>query len=843
MSLVPGPTGLPVEACLPALRAALADPGVAVLQAAPGAGKSTVVPLRLLDEPWLEGRIVMLEPRRLATRATARRMARSLGEDVGRTVGYRTRDERRTGPDGRIEVVTEGILTRRLQHDPALPGTSLVIFDEVHERNLASDLALAFALDVRRGLRPDLRLLAMSATLDGSRLAGLMGGPGSPAPVITSTGRAFPVELRWRPRDRRERLADAVVAAVLSSLDTDDGDLLVFLPGAREIRWVADGLAGRVNTGRVGAARVDVRPLYGALTVAEQDLALAPSPPGRRRVVLATDIAETSLTVEGVRVVVDAGERRRPRFDRRSGLTRLATGAASKASAVQRSGRAGRTAPGIAYRLWSEAEHSARPPFAVPEIREDDLVGLALELAVWGATAESLDFLDPPPPDRLAEAALLLRRLGALDGRGRPTSVGRAMVDLPVHPRLAHMVLESRRAGSGGVACALAALLEERDVLRGRPGELSADVGERVRLIVDPSAAHPRADRAALATVRRRARQLADRVGSALAAGDPNECGAVLALAYPDRLAQARGGGRFRLRGGRGVALAPNDPLTGAGFLVVAELGGGPSGRDDDGVRLAAAVDEEVLDRVAGHDVVEVRAVVWNEARDDLEQRSERRLDALVLSSTSSRPAPGPEAATALVDHVRATGLDALSWSARARSLQQRAGFARRHLGEGWPDVSDPALLASAEEWLVPRLAGASGRADLARVDLAAVLRERLGHRLVADLDRVAPVAVPLAGGRRATVDYGADPPAVAVRAQDLFGLQVHPTVASGQVPLVVQVLSPSGRPVQVTADLPGFWAGSWAAVRKEMISRYPKHNWPADPLTAEPGTKARRRR
>ncbi len=838
MSLVPGPTGLPVEECLPAVRAALADPGVVVLQAAPGAGKSTVVPLRLLDEPWLDGRIVMLEPRRLATRATARRMARSLGEDVGQTVGYRTRDERRTGPDGRIEVVTEGILTRRLQRDPTLPGTSLVIFDEVHERNLASDLALAFALDARGGLRPDLRLLAMSATLDGARLAGLMGGRETPAPVVTSAGRAFPVEVRWRPRDRRERLADAVVAAVVASLHTDDGDVLVFLPGAREIRWVADGLAGRVDR----ADRVDVRPLYGALTVAEQDLALSPSPPGRRRVVLATDIAETSLTVEGVRVVVDAGERRRPRFDRRSGLTRLVTGAASKASAVQRSGRAGRTAPGIAYRLWSEAEHSARPAFAVPEIREDDLVGLALEVAVWGAQAESLDFLDPPPPDRLAEAALLLRRLGALDGDGRPTAVGRAMVDLPVHPRLAHMILETRRAGTGGVACALAALLEERDVLRGRPGELSADVGERARLIVDPSAGHPRADRAALATVRRRARQLADRAGTALAAGDPDECGAVLALAYPDRLAQARGG-RFRLRGGRGVALGPNDPLTGAGFLVVAELGGGPTGRDDDGLRLAAAVDEEVVERVAGHEVVEHREVLWNEARDDLELRTERRLDALVLSSASSRPEPGPEAAAALVDHVRSTGLDVLAWSGRTRSLQRRAGFARRHLGDGWPDVSDPALLASAEEWLVPRLAGASGRADLARVDLSAVLRDRLGHRLVGDLDRVAPVAVALAGGRRATVDYGADPPGVAVRAQDLFGLREHPTVASGRVPLVVQVLSPSGRPVQVTADLPGFWAGSWAAVRKDMISRYPKHNWPADPLDAEPGTKARRRR
>lgn len=849
MALALSPTGLPIEEGMPALRGALADAGVAVLQASPGAGKSTVVPLRLVDEPWLEGRIVMLEPRRLATRATARRMAHLLGEEVGGTVGYRTRDERRTSRDGRIEVVTEGILTRRLQRDPSLPGTGLVIFDEVHERNLTSDLGLALTLDVRRSLRPDLRVLAMSATLDDTRLAALLGAePAStngPAPVIRAEGRAFPVEVRWRPRDRRQRLADAVVAVVTSALRDDEGDALVFLPGAREIRWVAEGLAGRGGLGDLRGS-VDVRPLFGALTAAEQDAALSPSPAGRRRVVLATDIAETSLTVEGVQIVVDAGERRRPRFDRRSGLPRLETGPASRASAVQRSGRAGRTAPGVAYRLWSEADHSARDPFAEPQIRGDDLVGLALELAIWGAPVGDLAFLDPPPAATLAGALLLLRRLGALDPDGRPTATGRAMVDLPLHPRLAHMVLAADTSDgsgpdAGGVACALAALLEERDVLRGRPGELTADLADRVRLITDARATHPSADRAALATVRRRARELARRAGTSLGSGRPQDCGAVLALAYPDRIAHARGKGRFRLRGGRGAVLAPNDPLTTAPFLVVAELGGGPRDQDDDGIRLAAAIDAEVVEQVAAADIVEHRVVAWNDARGDLEEKIERRLDALVLTSVSGRPGPGPDAVEALVAHVRSAGLGALSWSGKARSVQGQAAFAHRHLGEPWPDLSDEALIADLDYWLVPRLARATGRADLARVDLLAVLREQLGHRLVGDLDRVAPGTVALPGGRSAKVDYRTDPPSIAVRAQDLFGVRVHPTVAGGRVPLAVHVLSPAGQAVQVTADLPGFWDGSWAAVRKDMISRYPKHNWPADPASAQPGTRAKR--
>ncbi|HEY0398656.1 MAG TPA: DEAD/DEAH box helicase, partial [Acidimicrobiia bacterium] len=559
-----GDTGLPVEECVPALRTALAADGQAVLQAPPGAGKTTVVPLRLLDEAWLAGgRIVMLEPRRLATRAAARRMAALLGEDVGGTVGYRTRDERRTGPRTRIEVVTEGILTRRLQQDPSLPGVGLVIFDEFHERNLHADLALALTLDARPALRPDLRLLVMSATIDTARIAALLSraarspsssgataatgshrvGPGEApegggsVPVIASEGRAWPVEIRYTPAAPPARkvgykgrpgppprpgsqVAAAATRGVLRALREETGDVLVFLPGAGDIRRVANAL-GEAGSGLPDS--VDIRPLYGALPIGDQDAALAPSPPGRRRVVLATDIAETSLTVAGVRVVVDGGWHRTPRYDPRSGLTRLETVGITKASADQRAGRAGRTEPGVAYRLWSKVEHAARRPFPDPEIATADLSGLALELAVWGGPAAvtsgdtpelpGLPFLDPPPARALEEGRNLLRFLGALDADGRPTAAGRAMAELPLHPRLARMVIGAAAAGRGGTACALAALLEERDVLRGRPDEIETDIAVRLWLLVDREVRHPQADGPAVSAARRRAGELARRVG------------------------------------------------------------------------------------------------------------------------------------------------------------------------------------------------------------------------------------------------------------------------------------------------------------------------------------------
>ncbi|HEV7720611.1 MAG TPA: ATP-dependent helicase HrpB [Iamia sp.] len=833
------PTGLPVEEVVPAVRAALAGPGVAVLQAPPGAGKTTVVPLRLLDEPWLTGRrIVVLEPRRLAARAAARRMADLLGEDVGGVAGYRTRDEDVTSRRTRIEVVTEGILVRRLQRDPSLDGTGLVVLDEVHERSVHTDLALALALDARTALCPDLRLLAMSATLDTGRLAAALGADGIDAPVVASTGRAFPVDVRWAPPRDRERLDAHVARVVAAALRSEPGDVLVFLPGAADIRRAATAL-GRAGLGH----EVDVRPLFGSLPRDEQDRALDPSPPGRRRVVLATDIAESSLTVAGVRIVVDAGLARVPRLDPRSGLTRLVTVTASKASAEQRAGRAGRTEPGVAHRLWSKVEHAPRARFATPEIEQVDLAPLALELAVWGAADDELQFLDPPPAAALAEGRALLRALGAIDGDGRPTALGRSLADLPLHPRLARMVVAGAAQGRGWEACLLACLLEERDVLRGRPGEVPVDAAERLRLLADDRASHPQADRDAVRTVRRRAAQVARRAGVKRHDGvDLTAAGPLLGLAYPDRLAQARSGRRYRLRNGIGAWVPDGDALGDEPYLVVADVDRG--GRDVDGrVRIAAAVDEADVLALGGADVESRSVVAWDDERDDLRAVTERRLDALVLARSEGRPEAGPATTAALVDRVRTAGLAVLGWTDAARLLQARAVFAARRR-EGWPDLSDAALLADLDDWLAPGLAGARSRRDLERVDLVGALRTRLGYPWLGRLDAVAPRTVRLGSGREVAVTYDPDggEPTIRVRAQDLYGTTVHPTVDEGRVPVVVHVLSPAGRPVQVTADLPGFWAGSWAEVRKEMAGRYPKHPWPVDPATASPPVRRPRR-
>jgi ATP-dependent helicase HrpB len=818
------------------VQAALSSSGHAVLHAPPGAGKTTIIPLRLLDEPWLaEDRIVVLEPRRLAARAAAHRMAALLGEEVGATVGYRTRDERKVGRDTRIEVVTEGILTRRLQHDPSLTGVGLVVFDEIHERNLQTDLALALTLDARSVLRPDLRLLAMSATLDTERVAVLLGGVASPAPVVASVGRSHSVEIRWRPPDQRVAPTDMVAASVVHALRSDAGDVLVFLAGAADIRRVASALARSVPSD------VDVRPLFGQLSLEEQDLALAASPPGRRRVVLATDIAETSLTVDGVRIVVDSGQVRSPRCDARSGLSRLHTGQNSRASADQRAGRAGRTAPGVAYRLWSEGEHAHRRPFAPPEIESVDLAGLALELALWGTPARDLAFLDAPPDRSLSDAHDLLVALGAVDTEHHVTTAGRAMADLPVHPRLAHMVIAANERGLGGIACVLAALLEERDVLRGRPEALPASIAERVLLIVEQRSTHAAADRGAVQLVRRRAGELRRRVrtaGPPPTGDDLAACGPVLALAYPDRVAQARGDGRFRLRGGAMASLPSGDALTGETFLVVADLDSprtGPGPRrgssspaaDDLRIRLAAGLDQT--------DIEEVVTLLWDPSRDDLRQRSERRLDAILFASREGRASAGEATTAALVDQTRSTRLAVLQWREVDRALQARIGFARGSFGGDWPDVTDDALLGSLDDWLAPRLTGATSRTDLERIDLGRVLRDVVGHHRMPELDRLVPTSVVVVSGRAVPVDYSGEHPAIAVRVQELFGTTVHPAVANGRVRLVVHLLSPAGRPIQVTSDLPGFWAGSWKEVRKDMAGRYPKHDWPVDPATASP--------
>jgi ATP-dependent helicase HrpB len=869
---------LPVDACLDDVRAALADRGLAVLQAPPGAGKTTGVPPALLDEPWLAGaRIVMLEPRRLATRAAARRMAAVRRERVGDVVGYRTRDDRAVSAATRIEVVTEGILTRRLQRDPALDGVGLVIFDEFHERSLQADLGLALALDARRHLRPDLRMMVMSATLDGERVAALLGQDGrgdgpapGPAPIVTSESRAHPVDVRWMPRRPRQHLEPAVVTAVQRVLrDVPEGDVLAFLPGAGEIRRTSSELRAALE-----GTPVDVHELYGALPASEQDAALLPGLPGRRKVVLATDIAETSLTVEGVAIVVDAGLARRPMLDATTGLTRLEIMPTSKASADQRAGRAGRLGPGVAVRLWSKVDHAGRKRFTDPEIRNADLAGLALELAAWGTAVDDLRFVDPPPERALTEARTLLVELGALEpvdhtsafpadsvapatGSAKkgteegartgdpgsrhpaPTALGREMVDLPLHPRLARMVIGGRAADQGWLGCLLAALLEDRDVLRGRPDELPTDVGLRLALLDDPGHRHPLADGRALRRARDRAQDLARRAGVATGWADPTEAGGLLMLAYPDRVAQARGGaGRFVLRAGTEGWLAAGDPLAPEPFLAVAEVDGRRRGGR---IRLAAPVDRDQIEAVLGDQVVEHARIEWDRDRDDLVARVEHQLGRLRLGVSERRPAPGLPTTRALLDRVKDTGLALLPWTPAARSLQARVTFLHAVLGEPWPDLSDRALRRSLGDWLEPLLAGATGRADVERIDLTRVLRGLVPPHVAGDVDRLAPPTVTLPSGRAAPLAYdgGApdDPPVLRVRVQQLFGVTETPTVAGGRVPVSLHLLSPADRPVQVTSDLAGFWAGSWHDVRKDMAGRYPKHAWPADPTAAgEPG-------
>ncbi len=795
-----------------------------MLVAPPGAGKTTLAPLVLLSEPWLAGqRIVMLEPRRLATRAAAQRMASLLGERVGDTVGYQTRDERHIGPATRVEVVTEGVLTRRLQHDPTLDGYGLVIFDEVHERNLPTDLGLALLLDARATLRPDLRVLAMSATPD---TKGLLKVLGADTPVASSDGRMHPVDIVWAPMGKQDRVQEATAALVQRALREQPGDVLVFLPGIGEIRRVQQLLEGSVPDG------VDVYPLAGALSLSEQDLALSPSPAGRRRVVLSTDIAESSLTVDGVRAVVDAGLARVPRFDQRTGMSRLTTVSTSRASAEQRAGRAGRTGPGAAYRLWSKLEHGTRRAHLEPEITQVDLAGLALELAAWGTPVEELRWADAPPARTMQQAAELLHRLDALGDDGRLTDRGRRMLALPLHPRLARMVAGAG-AADGSLACVVAALLDERDVLRGRPDELPADLALRVGVVCGQY--HDRADSRDVRRVRDRAADVARRAQIRFDLDDvrSERSGVVLALAYPDRVAVRRNQpGQFQLRTGSSAWTPPTDPLANERFVVAADLDGK---RDNARIRIGAALDvQDVITSLA--DQIERREMlVWDKQRDDLVLRVETRLGGMLLDEQVRSAPPGENTVATLLERVRITRLAALRWSERATLLRARVAFLRLHLGDGdWPDWSDTALLATLDDWLAPYLVGATGAADLARLDTELLLSSQLGWDGSTRLAELAPSHLETPTGRATVIDYSRAVPTASVRVQDLFGVRQHPTVAGG-VPVSLELLSPADRPIQITSDLPGFWAGSWAAVRKDMAGRYPKHQWPIDPANATP--------
>jgi len=809
-------TSLPIHDALPALIEALGSGARAVLVAPPGAGKTTVTPLALLEQPWVAGKIIVLEPRRLAARAAAARMASTLGEAVGETVGFRVRLQSRISARTRIEVVTEGVFTRMILDDPGLDGISAVLFDEFHERSLDADLGLALACDSQAVLREDLRLLVMSATLDGARVSAALGD----CPVIECLGRQYPVETRYVGRGGVLRLEDHLARIVLSALAETDGDLLVFLPGQGEILRTRDRLIERLRD-----PAVDVEPLFGALDPAAQDRAIAPAPAGRRKVVLATSIAESSLTIEGVRVVVDCGLARVPRYDPARGLTRLETVRVSRASADQRRGRAGRTASGVCYRLWDEAETRALPAYARPEILETDLSRLALDLAQWGVKdADDLIFLDPPPVAAMLEARGLLAQLGALDTQGGLTAHGRAMTALPLPPRLAHMVLKGAEKGAAGRAAELAVLLGEQGL-----GGSSPDLSDRLSRWRRENG--PRA---------KDARMLAARWARGLPNGETDlDEGLLIAEAFPERIAKARGAaGEYQLANGRGAYLDAGDGLARERWLAVAELGGGET---RDRILSAARLNEAAL-LEAFADRVEMLDEIESDDAGRIQADRVRRLGRIVIDR---RRLDSPDPAlieAALIAQVRDQGFGVLPWSDASHRLRARTAFLASFGGE-WPDLSDVALAAGLEAWLSPLLGGKTRLSQIDRGELHMAMRALIPWQLQARLEAEAPEAWTAPTGTRATIDYAAEGgPRIEIRVQELFGLNSHPSVAGGRVPLTLTLLSPARRPIQMTKDLPGFWKGSWADVRKDMRGRYPRHPWPEDPAAAPPTTRVKPR-
>ncbi len=842
---------LPVHNVLAELRQALHSSRRAVFTAPPGSGKTTVVPLALRDETWLAGQnILILEPRRLAARLTALFMAEQLGEDIGRTVGYRVRFDSKVSRETRVEVVTEGILSRRLQSDPELTGVGLVIFDEFHERSLDSDLALALCLDIQAGLREDLRLLVMSATIDTAAVSRLLGQ----APVINGTGTLYPVTVQHlapaahTDSSRPDHIAINTAQAVARVLTEQEGDILVFLPGGGEIRRAASRLAPLAREHNLA-----LFPLYGNLPLAEQARAVRPDFQGRRRIILATTIAETSITIEGIRTVIDCGWKRVPRFDPNSGLSRLTTTRISRAAADQRAGRAGRLGPGACYRLWNPGGEHSLAAFDRPEILEADMASLVLELAAWGVTEPStLAWLDPPPPGACAQARDLLTHLDSLDGHGRITALGKKMTCLPLHPRLAHMVLQAAPGPAQKLACDLAALLSERDILTGRAR--SVDIEERLHALEvfrrnGPDAAHALgADPGGCQRVDRISRQLIRLIAAPApkkqreSSASTTQPGSLVALAFPDRLGQLRtdARGRYKLSSGRGALLPEHDPLAASPYLAVADL---DAGQKEGRIFLAAALSKNEIQTLFGPHLTKVKEIVWDQKNAAVSARKLTCLGALILSEQMIRNPDAEAVQQALLKGIRTMGLACLPWTEMARSLQARIESLRIwQPAANWPNLSDAQLGNSLQDWLGPFLGGIKNKEQLQKINLLEILRNHLGWALCNRLDQEAPTHIQVPSGSRIKLQYdnqGA-PPILAVRLQEMFGLAETPALAGGTVPVLLHLLSPARRPIQITRDLRGFWNDAYHQVKKELKGRYPKHHWPDDPWQALPTSRTK---
>lgn len=820
MSMTDTLPDLPVKAILPALEQALATAPSVVLSAPPGAGKTTLVPLFLLDQAWRgDGRIILLEPRRLAARAAAGRMASLLGETVGETVGYRMRLDSRISAKTRIEVVTEGVFARMLLDDPELPGVAVVLFDEFHERSLDADFGLALALDVQQALRDDLKLIVMSATLDVERVAGLLGR----APVIESQGRSFPVDVRYQERPSAERVEDAVTRAIVDAHRQETGSILAFLPGQAEITRTAERLAGRFED------TTAITPLFGNLSQKEQDAAIRPAPAGTRKIVLATSIAETSITIDGVRIVIDSGLQRLPAFEASTGITRLETVRVSRASAEQRAGRAGRTEPGIAIRLWHQGQTAALPAFTPPQILSSDLSGLVLDLAHWGVTDPGgLAFLDPPPQTTWQEAKALLTQLGALDANGALTPRGKEIRQLALPPRLAAMAVSAAEEEQAYEACLLAVLLTEQGL-----GGNGVDLEDRLRRFKSE-----RGDRADAS--RGLARRMAKGLGARNETNEPVQPGVLLMHAFPDRIALQRGGrGRFVMANGRGAELPETERLAGASMLVIADLTGRAGGQR---ILAAAEITRADVEAHMPQAIIREDQTFFDRPSRQVRARRVTRLGAIVFEEAPLPRPKGETAARALAEGVRQLGLAILPFSREADQLRERIGFLHRTIGEPWPDTSDDSLLARLEDWFVPFQGETRGIDDVSAASLSEGLQSLLPHDVARDLARLAPTHFEAPTGQRHPIRYDGDEPVLSIRVQELFGLKTHPAIGGGRLPLLLELVSPGHKPMQTTRDLPGFWAGSWKDVRADMRGRYPKHPWPEDPANAMPTTRAKPR-